>query len=198
MSNPARGQQTATNVAAYDQRVEEWRQRFLRDAASAVGRRLHELGWDRVVVAHEGQVALRFLDELSPDVRQRVVAHVEANVLWEEPAAVGDRLEDTLDAAWRQEATAAADQALRAARAGGAGALGWDEVLGALAHHRVGHLILDPAAIPSPDLVEPSTGMLAERAVERAVAAGARVTALPAGQATALRAGDGVVAQLRW
>jgi hypothetical protein len=140
-------------------------------------------------------------------VRQRVVAHVEANVLWEEPAAVGDRLEDTLDAAWRQEATAAADQALRAARAGGAGALGWDEVLGALAHHRVGHLILDPAAIPSPDLVEPSTlavlghpaaGMLAERAVERAVAAGARVTALPAGQATALRAGDGVVAQLRW
>ena len=68
MSNPARGQQTATNVAAYEQRVEEWRQRFLRDAASAVGRRLHELGWDRVVVAYEGQVALRFLDELPGDV----------------------------------------------------------------------------------------------------------------------------------
>ena len=96
---------------------------------------------------------------------------------------------------------------MQSAHAGGAGALGWDEVLGALAQHRVGHLILDPAAVPSAAVMEPSTlaalghpvdGMLAERAVERAVAAGARVTALPAGQATALRAGDGVVAQLRW
>jgi hypothetical protein len=140
-------------------------------------------------------------------VRRRVVAHVEANVLWEEPAAVGERLEGTLDEAWRQEATAAADEAVEAAHAGGAGALGWDEVLGALAHHRVEHLILDPAAAPSPDLVEPSTlaalggpgdGMLAERAVERAVAAGARVTALPADRAPALRASGGVVAKLRW
>ncbi len=66
---------------------------------------------------------------------------------------------------------------------------------------------MDPAAVPSPELVEPSTlaalggpgdGMVAERAVERGVAAGARVTALPADRATALRAAGGVVAKLRW
>jgi hypothetical protein len=157
MSNPARGQQTATNVAAYEQRVDEWRGRFLRDSAAAVARRLGQLGWDRVVVAHEGQVGTRWSEALPDELRDRVVAEAGANVLWEEPAEVADRLAPVLEAAWLEEAAAVARRAVDAARAGGPGATGWDEVLAALAEHRVAHLVLDPAAVPEPALIGPGT-----------------------------------------
>jgi hypothetical protein len=79
MANPARGQQTVTHTASFEQRVEDWRRRFLRDAARATATRLGRLDWQRVIVAAEGQVAGNFMEALPAGVRERVVAQVEAN-----------------------------------------------------------------------------------------------------------------------
>jgi len=207
VGSPVGGWSSGSNETAYEQRVDAWRDRFLREAATAVGGRVHELGWDRVVLVSEGQVAGRFAAELPDDVGDRVVAEVEANLLLEAPAAVSDRLEGTLDTAWRQEVTQAATRAAEAAYGGGPGAVGWGEVLGALLERRVSHLIVDPDAAPGRGQVNPlvldalgrpGPDFLAERAVELAVAADARVTALDGDDVPALLTGGGVLAELRW
>jgi hypothetical protein len=82
-------------------------------------------------------------------VRQRVVAQVEAGLLWEQPAAVAERLEPELDAAWRREARDLASRAIDTSREGGLGAKGWPEVLDSLTQHRVRHLVFAHGASPA-------------------------------------------------
>ncbi len=205
--SPVGTHSSGANRTAYEQRVDAWRDHFLRDAAAAVGRRLRELEWDRVVLVSEDQVARRFAAELPDDVSGRIVAEAVANLLWEEPAAVGDRLEETLESVWREEAVATASRAADAALRGGRGAVGWDEVLGALLERRVSHLVVDPAAVPGrgqigPAIHEalgrPAPGLVAERAVELAVASDARVTSLPGRALPTLLTEGGAIAELRW
>jgi hypothetical protein len=178
MANPGRGPSSG-HVATFEQRVAEWRQRFLRDAANAVGARLHELGWERVVLAGESRAATMLAEALPDAVRERVVGEVDANLLWQEPAAVAQRLEAELEAAWRRDARGLADRAVHAARAGGPGAIGWDEVLDTLIQQRVAHLVFAVGASTAPErlappivdaLGRPSRDLLVERAVERAIA----------------------------
>lgn len=194
------------HVATFDQRVEEWRRRFLRDAALATGQQLSDLGWQRVLLAGERRVADAFAGQLPAPVREQVVAVVDVNLLWEKPAAVTERLEEALDEAWRRETSALVDRAIRVAHAGGAGAIGWAEVLDTLVHHRVEHLVFAAGAAADPDLLAPHTRqalggpsgrMLVERAVEHAVASGAQVSAAPEEVASLARAG-GAVATLRY
>lgn len=83
----------------------------------------------------------------------RVVAVVEANLLWEEHTAVADRLEGALDQARSAEARALVEKALGGALAGGASAIGWPEVIGSLVNHRVSHLIVGADATPDPALL---------------------------------------------
>jgi hypothetical protein len=66
---------------------------------------------------------------------------INANVLWEEPAAVADRFENALDEAWRRDTHKIINRAIEAAFEGGKGALGWAEVLDSLVQHRVEHLV---------------------------------------------------------
>jgi len=204
--NPARGQQSATNVEALRDRVDEWRRRFLRDAATAIGARLGELGWDRVVLVTDEQVAGHFAEELPTEVSRRVVATVTANVLWAEPAAVAGHLVEELSEVWRRDGQELAERALEAAAAGGGGAIGWSEVLGCLIQHRVEHLIFGEAEAPAAEIPEavrveignPAPGMLIERATERAIESGAGVTMLSSDDAPLLAAAGGVVATLRY
>ena len=194
------------HVAEFDQRLDEWRRRFLRSTAEAVARQLSGLGWDRIVLAGERRVTDAFLQQLPEPVSGRVVAVVEANLIWEEHAAVADRLEGTLDEARSAEARALVEKALGGALAGGAAAIGWPEVIGSLVNHRVSHLIVGADATPDPALLDPRTQaalgwpsrpMLVERAVERAVISGAEITMLPADTAELARAG-GAAALLRY
>ena len=204
MASPARGQQTATHVASYDARVDEWRARFLATAARATAARLDELGWQRILVAAEGQAASAFARELPPKVAERVVAEVEANVLWEEPAAVADRLEPALQAAWERATSARVEQIRQTAAAGGAATIGLAETLDALSQRRVGHLVLDVARRYDPQRIGPSarsvlggvtSDLVAERAVELAVASGAGVSSLRRGE---LAEAGGMAALLRF
>jgi hypothetical protein len=207
MANPARAQQTVTHTASFEQRVEDWRRRFLRDAAQATATRLGRLDWQRVIVAAEGQVAGNFMEALPAGVRERVVAQVEANLLWGAPAAVADRLEGELDRIWREETIRRAAQALHAAGHGGRGVAGLVSTLEALERRTVDWLVLDPlhpfeGAGLSPAARRALDGapreLLGERAVELAVAGGAGVSALPADQSPALAQAGGIAALLRY
>jgi len=207
MANPARGQQTATNTAVYDARVEEWQGRFLRETAKATTSRIGELGWRRLVLAGELTLVEAFADALPPDVGDRVVARVAANLLAEDAPVVADRLEAELEATWRAEADDAVARAVGAARAGGPGATGLAEVADALAQHRVEHLVLDPLCAFDPAGIPPTAWaalggapaeLVAERAVELAIASGAGVTALAAAESERLQEAGGMVAALRF
>jgi hypothetical protein len=194
------------HVAEFDQRVEEWRQRFLRTTAAAVASQVAGLGWHRILVAGERRVTGAFVDQLPGPMSAQVVTIVEANLIWEEHAAVADRLEGALDRARVQEARVLVEQAIQGTFAGGAAAIGWPEVTSSLAYHRVRHLIVGAGAAPDPGLIDPRTQaalgwpsgrMLVERAVEQAVISAAEVTMLPADTPELVRAG-GAAALLRY
>jgi hypothetical protein len=204
MSNPG---WAATHVDTVEQRVEEWRSRFLREAGSTLARRLGELGWERLLVAGEARAAGGLVETLAEPARERIVADVDANLLWEEPAAVADRLQDDLEAAWAGEALRLAESAVEAARTGGLGAIGWPEVLDGLVQRRVRHLIFAPGAVPAPGSVppyalealgSPPSDLLVERAVEHAIGADAGVTALPETESEILASTGGIAATLRF
>lgn len=194
------------HVAEFDQRVAEWRQRFLRTTAQAVGAQVADRGWHRILLAGEPRVTGPFLQQLSEPAASQVAATVDANLIWEEHAAVAGRLDDALRDAGLREARALVGEAISRAFAGGEAAIGWPEVAGSLVQHRVGHLIvgadaaLDPAVLDSytqAALGWPSPQMLVERAVEQAVISGAEVTVLPADAPELVRAG-GAAAILRY
>ena len=52
------------HVADFDQRVAEWRQRFLRTTAQAVAAQVTDLGWHRILLAGEPRVTGPFLQQL--------------------------------------------------------------------------------------------------------------------------------------
>lgn len=194
------------HVAESDQRVSEWRQRFLRATAQAVGVQVASLGWHRVLLAGEPRVTGPFRQQLPGPASAQVAATVDANLIWEDHAAVAERLDDALRDAALQQARALAGETIRRAYAGGEAAIGWPEVAGSLVQHRVGHLIVSLDAALDPAVLDPRTQaalgwpsprMLVERAVEQAVISGAEVTVLPADTPELVRAG-GVAATLRY
>jgi hypothetical protein len=203
MANPG---WAATHVDTLDQRFEEWRKRFLREAASALAARLGDLGWERFLVVGDARAAGGLAAALPSPARDRIVAEVDANLLWEEAAALAERLDEDLEAAWARAARAVAASAVEAASAAGPGAMGWPDVVDCLMQHRVQHLVFTLGAAPAPDLPpralealgSPSPDLVIERAVEHAVGAGADVTALREQESDALASAGGVAAKLRY
>lgn len=135
-------------VEGFENRVEDWRNRFLVEAARATATHLGALGWERLLLAGDPHLTDRFAQALPDPVRQRLVATAGVQLLWEEPAAAGERLDDELDAAWRRDSRALAEEAIEAVMSSGQGAVGWTEVLHSLFEHRVEHLIFAADARP--------------------------------------------------
>jgi len=194
------------HVAEFDQRLAEWRQRFLRATARSVATQLAERGWDRILLVGEQPLIADFAAELPDPLSRRVIATVEANLLSDELAVIADRLGDALDDARIRQDHLLAEQAVQTARAGGLAAIGWPEVMDCLVQQRVRHLLIDPEACPDPGQLDPHTQealawpsrpMVAERAVEQALASGAEITALPSSPAELASVG-GAAALLRY
>jgi hypothetical protein len=194
------------HVAEFDQRVREWRQRFLRATAHAVAAQVTDLGWHRILLVGQPRATGPFLRYLPEPVSGRIITTIDANLIREDHAAVAERLDDALLDAGLQQARALADETIRRAYAGGDAAIGWPDVADSLVRHRAGHLIvgvgaaLDPAVLgprTQAALGWPSPQMLVERAVEQAVISGADVTVLPEETPELVRAG-GACAVLRY
>ena len=79
-ANPARGQQTVSHRERYKARVSEHRGQLFETAAAATAGRVEDLGWERIVIATEGQFASRFEEALPEALRTRVVATIDHNV----------------------------------------------------------------------------------------------------------------------
>jgi hypothetical protein len=194
------------HVAEFDQRVKEWRQRFLRTTAQAVAGQVDALAWARIVLVGDPRVTEPFAQELPETTAGRIVGTVDANLIWEEHGAVAERLDQTLRDANVQQDVALAREAISRSFPGGGAAIGWPAVLDSLVDHRVQHLIAGDESTPDPDALAPHTSaalgwptrpMLAERAVEQAVISGADVSLLPEGTPEVVQA-DGACALLRY
>lgn len=194
------------HIDTAERRIEEWRRRFLREAAATLAGRLDELGWDRFFVVGERRAADGLVAALPTSARDLIAAQINANILWEEPSAVAERLEADLEAVWVREARALASSAVEAAQAGGPAAIGWLDVLDGLIQRRVRHLVLASGRAPDPETLPahtlemlgwPSRDFLVERAIEHAVGGDAGVTALPE-EASGMLADVGAAATLRY
>jgi hypothetical protein len=202
--SPARGLQTVSHQERYRARVEAQRDQLFETAATQTAKRLEALGWERIVVVSERQVASRFREALPAEVMERVIAEADLNLLGEEHTTIADAIEPLIEDAWRKRTTALIDLAHERAQAGGAATIGAQETLGALAEGRVDHLILDPdhdfssAVGMIPPSIEGASDMLGERAVEAAIGTSAQVTALSTTASETLRDAGGMAALLRY
>jgi hypothetical protein len=202
--SPARGTLTVSHQERYEARVDAQRAQLFDTAATQTAKRLRDLGWERIVLVSERQVATRFREALPGEISELVIAEADLNLHGEEPAAIADALEPLIEDAWLTRTTALVKLAHDRALAGGAATLGAQETLGALAEGRVDHLILDPdydfaqgvSTIPQP--IRGPADMLGERAVETAIDTAAQVTALPTTASETLRDAGGMVALLRY
>jgi stalled ribosome rescue protein Dom34 len=202
--SPARGLQITSHEERYRARVEAQRDRLFETAASATATRLEALGWERVLLIAEGQVALRFRHELPASVSDRIVAEADLILVGEQLSVIVDTVEPLIEEAWEKRTDMLARLASDRAKSGGAATLGPEETLGALAAGRVHHLLIDPdhdfssaAALTPSSIVGPSD-MLGERAVETAITTSARVTSVSIETSAALREADGMAALLRY
>jgi uncharacterized protein (DUF1778 family) len=199
-----RGMRTTSHEERLEARVEAQRDQLFETAAEAAGKRLEQLGWERIVLVSETQVATRFRAALPAKVAEHVVAEADRNLVGEDPSTIADLVGPLIEQAWRERSGALVELARERAQAGGTAALGAQETFGSLAEGRVSHLLLDPAfdfsacAGMLPAAFDGPPELLAERAVEAAVATSAEVTSLAAADSPALAQAGGAVALLRY
>lgn len=199
-----RGLLVTSHEERYRARVEAQRDRLFATAAMETAMRLEALGWERIVLVAEGQVASRFRDVLPRNMRERMIAEADVNLVGEEPAVIADAIEPLIENAWLRRSQDLAELADGRARSGGAATLGAQETLGALAEGRVDHLLIDPDHdfSSAAGMIPPSIGgppdMLGERAVEAAIGTAAQVTALATDASQMLRDAGGMAALLRY
>jgi len=118
--------------------------------------------------------------------------------------AIADAVEPLIEDAWARQTGELIEQAYDRARAGGAATIGAHETLAALAEGRVQHLVLDPdhdlsdAAGTIPPSLRVRHELLAERAVEAAIATSASVSAFATERSSTLGVAGGMAALLRY
>lgn len=201
--NRARSQQRVSPGDQQELQLADQREKMFQTAAAAVSSRLDELGWERIILLAEAKRARRFIDRLPAAAQARIAATLDLNVGYQQPHQIATTLEPLLDELWRKDALAALDTAFDRAGAGGAGAVGPDDTLLALAEGRVARLIIDPDYLfpletVIPELVGGPVELLGERAVCAAIRTGAQVTALAIADSERLELASGMAAILRY
>lgn len=205
--NPQRGRQSISNLSAYGDRVEEWRQRFFKAAAKAVAESARELEFERLVIAADGDGGTEFAAALPEDTRGLVDANVSLNLIDLTAAEAAGQLDPHLREAWRGKINAAAEDAVSRVNASDRAAAGADEILLALAEGRVEHLLLDPYLEIAEDSLsegarraidEAGEATAPEALVEMAIRTDARISSAAVEEVPSLEVGNGVLALLRY
>ncbi|MFN2555798.1 MAG: VLRF1 family aeRF1-type release factor [Nitriliruptorales bacterium] len=197
----------------YEERVDENRNRFLREQAGVIADIANRRRWDRLVVAGDPRLTKPFSEELHPSPGEHLLVF---DLSWgdEAPNNIAESAWDLLKSVRRERELNLVDEAKNRTLAGGAGALGLDDVLASLNEGRVERLLFDVDASFSgyrtpegllytsdqmPTVQETvEEPLLLERMIQRAVATGAQVTPVEEEAAEALRVHGGVAALLRW
>jgi hypothetical protein len=105
--SPERGVQTTSHQESYEVRVDAQRDQLFATAATETAKRLDRLGWERIVLVSESQVAARFRAALPVVLSERVVAESDLNLVGEEPSTIAEALEPLVDGAWLARACCA-------------------------------------------------------------------------------------------
>lgn len=205
--NPQRGRQSISNLSAYDDRVEEWRQRFFKAAAKAVAESARDLEFERLIIAADGDAGAEFAGALPEDTRGLVRAEVPLNLIDLTASEAAARLDPHLREAWRAAINEVAEDAVARVRASGRASAGADETLLALAEGRVEHLLLDPYVGISEEslsegarrtMTDAGEATVPEALVELAIRTDARISSASVEEIPSLEVGDGVLATLRY
>ncbi len=203
----SRSGQAINNKAAYEDRVEEWRARFVKAASKAVAETAGDLGFDRLVIAAEGDLCTEFTEALPNGTKELVRAEIATNLIDMSPADVADHLDPHLRDAWRDQVSEAANQAMVRVRAADRGAADADEVLLALTEGRVEHLLIDPYLEAHVDTLSDGARQaikdagevtLQETLVELAIRTDAKVSSASVEEVPVLAEAGGVLALLRY
>jgi peptide subunit release factor 1 (eRF1) len=216
-ANPARGTTSTSHREAFEDRVEDNRHRFLKDAAGTVAALASERRWDRLVVAG-GEKIRADLAVLLSDHRAEVVS--APDVAWESltPGRIAQEAWPLLRSLHRAREADLWRQTQEVAGAGGAAVLGARRVCEAANVGRVDHLLFARDAeveghVAADGSLHESVGghaaqagltmtrdpHLVERLVERVLAMGGEVTRVDDGAVmNAMAAHQGLAALLRW
>ncbi len=197
----------------YEERVDENRNRFLREQARVVADTANRRRWDRLVVAGDPRLTKPFSEELHPSPGEQLLVF---DLSWgeEAPSNIAEAAWELLKTRRRERERNLVEEARDRTLAGGTGSLGLDDVLASLNEGRVERLLFDVDASFSgyrtPDGLLYTTDqiptvqktieepLLLERMIQRAVATSAQVTPVEEEAAEALRVHGGVAALLRW
>lgn len=211
VANASRALQSAPTREPDARRERATHRHFVDQVAGEAARLAGARDWERILIAGDRRLTRPLTDALPNWLSENAVldsrhlTHVDGPVL---AIAVADRL-----ASERAERHLALARRIRdAAQGAGRGALGLTEVLAALNHARVEHLIYDPeihytGALGEDDLPLASSesvgiavqeSRLTERIVERSLLTAARITPLDAAAAGTLADAGGIAALLRW
>lgn len=200
----------------YEDRIDENRNRFLRDVGETVMSRAKDEGWDRLVIA--GSPKLRDgVSGLLPS--ENGVRLITADHHWEHdsPSRIAEQTWPVLRSVHRDRERELADEAVERSMGGGAGAVGLRHVCAALNEGRVAHLLFDAdlqlegfrsdedtlhprveGLVAQSDVALHRTPLFVELMIEKAISTGARVTPIDRESTPALTEHDGVGALLRW
>jgi hypothetical protein len=202
--SPGRGLLPTSHDERYRARVQAHRDQLYGTAARETAKRLDALGWERIVLVSDRQVASRFRAALPAEVVDRVIADADLNLAGDDPNVIADAIEPLIEETWRERTTALIELAHRRARTGGAATIGAQETFGALVEGRVDRLLIDPdhdfsaaAGMLPPSICGPSE-LLGERAVEAAIGTSALVTTFSTAASQALHNAGGMAALLRY
>jgi hypothetical protein len=215
-ANPALPFEASSQNDLYERRERDRIKRFLARLAPAVADVAGARDWEYLVVSGDPELAGALISTL-PEAWPGSVVRTRYELADASPHRVAEVVRDDLAAARRARATSLAEQIRDGALAGGKGALGLGETLGALQQGRVAHLLLDDSrtwrASRTPDgylapegEVPPWTdaGQLVpeasvdERMIELAINSDAQVTLAEPAAVEPLADFDGVGAVLRW
>ncbi len=186
-ANPARGQGVSSSGHdQFEERLEHNRRRFLAECAGAVGARLAAEGLEHALAfgpAHE-------VEELRAAFKAPGIALAlggRADLISTPTGQLSDHVLAAVEEGARERERELVERALDAARGGGRGAAGREEVAAALAERRVERLLLDAAI-----------GERAEAFVRAALDGDARVTLVRGEVAEPLVPAGGAAAILRY
>lgn len=203
--NSGGGSTSVSHQEHFEARVDKQRDKLFERGAHAAAERTREIGWSRIVIVGEGQRLAAFRHAMPNELSSRVVDALDHNASHDGTGELEALLGPLLDREWLERTSRVVSEVHDHARAGGNGALGADEVLGALAEARVAHLVLDPAHDFSPAAsafehagITAPPALFAERAIEAAVATGAKVSAVIEADCPALAEAGGMAALLRY